>query len=244
MLKELLIKNTTVSKIDDLSKNELLNKIQNGEINLDDLKEAVGLDNIDVEGSIDTEAAKKVEEVENILTMIEDGKAEAMRMYQNGELDDQGLQDAVALIESSGRSAEGIDQVFDMDLESALNPDILADIEDESLLSEAEKAESKETRLDNARGKVNFIRSKITSRDKGITEQPTSSPTPTETGHDKSPTTETIQETKAKEEEEANKNKELKDLLEKTDVVIEANDKIQVKDAVIRMYNTIKRKFV
>lgn len=236
-------KNTTVSKIDGLSKNELLNKIQDGEINLDDLKEAVGLDNIDVEGSIDTEVAKKVEEVENILTMIEDGKAEAMRMYQNGELDDQGLQDAIALIESSGSSAEGIDQVFDMDLESALNPDILADIEDESLLSEAEKAESKETRLDNARGKVNFIRSKITSRDKGITEQPTSSPTPAETGHDKSPTAETIQETKAKREAEANKNKELKDLLEKTDVVIEAKDKIQVKDAVIRMYSTIKTLF-
>lgn len=236
-------KNTTVSKIDEFSKNELLNKIQDGEINLDDLREAVGLDNIDVEGSIDTEAAKKVEEVENILTMIEDGKAEAMRMYQNGELDDQGLQDAVALIESSGRSAEGIDQVFDMDLESALNPDILADIEDESLLSEVEKAESKENRLDNARGKVNFIRSKITSKDKGITEQPTSSPAPTETGHDKSPTAETIQETKAKREAEANKNKELKDLLEKTDVVIEANDKIQVKDAVIRMYSTIKTLF-
>ena len=63
-------KNTTVSKIDELSKNELLNKIQEGEINLDDLKEAVGLDGIDVEGSIDTEVAKKVEEVENILTMI------------------------------------------------------------------------------------------------------------------------------------------------------------------------------
>lgn len=236
-------KNTTVSKIDGFSKNELLNKIQDGEINLDDLKEAVGLDNIDVEGSIDTEVAKKVEEVENILTMIEDGKAEAMRMYQNGELDDQGLQDAIALIESSGSSAEGIDQVFDMDLESALNPDILADIEDESLLSEAEKAESKETRLDNARGKVNFIRSKITSRDKGIIEQPTSSPAPTEIGHDKSPTAETIQETKAKREAEANKNKELKDLLEKTDVVIEAKDKIQVKDAVIRMYSTIKTLF-
>ena len=236
-------KNTTVSKIDGLSKNELLNKIQDGEINLDDLKEAVGLDNIDVEGSIDTEVAKKVEEVENILTMIEEGKAEAMRMYQNGELDDQELQDAVALIESSGSSAEGIDQVFDMDLESALNPDILADIEDESLLSEVEKAESKETRLDNARGKVNFIRSKITSRDKGITEQPTSSPAPAETGHDKSPTAETIQETKAKRETEANKNKELKDLLEKTDVVIEAKDKIQVKDAVIRMYSTIKTLF-
>lgn len=236
-------KNETVSKIEKLSKNELFNKIQDGEIDLEDLKEAVGLDGIDVEGELGTEVAKKVEEVEQMLTMIEDGKAEAMRMFQNGELDEQEFQDAITLIEASGSAAEGIDQVFNMDLEAALDPNILSDTEGESVLPDIEKAIAKEERLDNARGKINFIRGKIESRDKGITEQPTTSPISEETGHDSSPTAETIQETKARKEAESNRNKELKELLEKSDNLVEDSNKIPVKDAIIRMYNTIKTLF-
>ena len=236
-------KNETVARIEELSKNELLNRIQEGDISIEDLKEIVGLDNIDVEEELDTEVAKKVEEVEQMLTMIEDGKAEAMRMFQNGEFDDQGFQDVIALLESSGTAAEDIDQVFDMDLEAALNPDILSDIEGEELLSENEREAIREERLDIARGKVNFIKGKIAAKEDNITDQPTSSPIPEETGHDATPTTETIQEAKARREAEINKNKELKDLLEKVNNVIDSSDRIPVKDAVIRMYSTAKMLF-
>lgn len=236
-------KNETVSKVESISKNELLNKIQDGEIDLEELKDFVGLNDVDIEESLDTEAAKKVKDVEKMITLIEEGKTEAMRMFQNGELDEQEFQDAVTLIESSGRSAEDVDQVFNMDLESALNPDILPNTEGESLLPDIEKAIAKEERLDTARSKVNFIRSKITSRDKGITEQPTPSTTAEETGHDKSTRTETIQETKAKKELESNRNKDLKELLLKADAFIEAVDKIPVRDAIIRMYDSAKTLF-
>lgn len=236
-------KNKTVSEIDDLSVQEIVTKIKDGDVDIETLKQFAGFDNVDLEGSIPNETIKKIEEVEAIVNMIEDGKVEAMRMFQNGEMSEQEFQDAITLIESSGSAAESLDQVFDMDLEAALDPSILQNVDGEELLSDIEKADIREERLNRARGKINFIRGKIADREQGITEQPTASPEPQTTGHDASPTAETIQENKARKEEEANRNKELKTILEKVDTLIPSEDKIPIRDAVIRMYDTAKTLF-
>mgnify|MGYP006991636721 CR=1 FL=1 len=236
-------KNKTISEIDNLSVQELVGKVKDGDVDLETLKQFAGFDNVDLEGSIPNETMQKIEEVESIINMIEDGKAEAMRMFQNGEMDEQEFQDAITLIESSGSAAESFDQVFDMDLEAALDPSVLQNIDGEELLSDIERADIREERLNNARGKINFIRGKIADREQGITEQPTASPEPQTTGHDASPTAETVQENKARREAESNRGKELKTILEKVDTLISSEDKIPIRDAVIRMYDTAKTLF-
>jgi ASC-1-like (ASCH) protein len=236
-------KNKTVSEIDNLSTTELVKKVKEGDVDLETLKSFAGLENVDEDANIPNETIQKIQEVESIITTIEDGKAEAMRMFQNGEMGDQEFQDTIALIEAAGESAEFANQVLDPDIESALNPDVLENIPGEEFLSDVERADFKEERLERARGKINFIRSNIANREQGITEQPTtSSETPT-TGHDATPTTETIQENKARKEAEINRNKELKTILEKVDALIFAEDKIPVRAAVIRMYDTAKNLF-
>lgn len=236
-------KNKTISEIDNLSVQELVGKVKEGDIDLESLKDFAGFDDADLEGAIPNETIQKIEEVESIITAIEDGKSEAMRMFQNGELDEQEFQDVVSLIESSGSAAESFDQVMDMDLESALDPSILESVEGEELLSDIERADIRGERLDKARGKVNFIRTVINNREQGITEQPSASSDSQTTGHDASPTAETVQENKARREAEANRGKELKDILAKVDALINPEDKIQIRDAVIRMYDTAKNLF-
>ena len=236
-------KNKTISEIDNLSVQELVGKVKEGDIDLESLKDFAGFDDVDLEGAIPNETIQKIEEVESIITAIEDGKSEAMRMFQNGELDEQEFQDVVSLIESSGSAAESFDQVMDMDLESALDPSILESVEGEELLSDIEKADIRGERLDKARGKVNFIRTVINNREQGITEQPTASSESQTTGHDASSIAETVQENKARREAETNRGKELKTILEKVDTLITPEDKIPIRDAVIRMYDTAKNLF-
>lgn len=236
-------KNKTVSEIDNLSTTELVKKVKEGDVDLETLKSFAGLETIDEDANIPNETIQKIQEVESIITTIEDAKDEAMRMFQSGEMDDQEFRDLINLIETSGESAEFADQVLDPDIETALNPDVLENIPGEELLSDIERADLKEERLEKARSRINFIRSNITNREQGITEQPTASPEPQTTGHDASPTAETIQENKAKKEAEVNRNKELKTILEKVDTLISAEDKIPIRDAVIRMYDTAKTLF-
>ena len=236
-------KSRNVAELENLSVNEIVQKVKDGEVEIEELKNIVGLDDSEVEEVVSTEVAKKIQEVESILTSIEDGKAEAMRMYQNGELDDQEFQDVIALMEASGLAAESVDQVFDMDLEAALDTAVLDTTEVEDLLPDLEKAISKEGRLDEARGKVNFIRGKINSREQSITETPNPSEKGEETGHDSSPTAETVQENKARKEAEAKRGAVLKSMLEKVDALVSKEDKIPVKDAVSRMYDTAKTLF-
>ena len=236
-------KNKTVSEIDNLSTNELVKKVKEGDVDLETLKQVASLDNVDLEGSISNETIQKIEEVESILTVIEDGKNEAMRMFQNGEMDEQEFQDVVAIIEASGNAAEVADQVLDVDIEAALNPDVLDTIPAEEMLPDLEKSLSKEERLDKARGKINFIKGTITNREKSITEQSTASTEFNTVGHDTSSSTETVQENKAKKELEANRGKELKEILEKADTLVPSEDKISIKDAIIRMYDTSKSLF-
>lgn len=236
-------KNETIAEIDNLSTSEIVKKVQEGEVDVETLKSFASLENVDEDTDIPNETLKKIKEVESIIATIEDGKAEAMRMFQTGEMNEQEFQDVVNIIEASGSNVEFADQVLDTDIETALNPDVLETLPGEEMLPDLERSLVKDERLDNARGKINFIRGKIANREQGITEQPTISSESKTTGHDASSTTETIQENKARREVESNRSKELKTILEKVDTLISSEDKIPIRDAVIRMYDTAKNLF-
>ena len=234
-------KNKSISEIEKLSNNELLQRIDSGEVSLEDLQDVVGFDDIDLENELETEVQKKVQQVTQILEAEEDARSELMRRFQSGEINEKQLEDAMSMLENSLASTENIDDFLNMDLESALDSSVLPEQDIERVLADYEKQELRDERLDNARGLLNDVNNTIKSRDKGITENPTPSAKQTETGHDSTPQAQTVQEKVLSEKEKTELEKEVKDLIDKISTLVSTDDSIAVKDASLRLLDAARR---
>lgn len=191
--------------VENASVSDLVKRVKEGELSKEDLKGIADLDNVDLsqlekEGVETDTISNKVDKAIGVLEKHEDVRNELERRLQSGEINAQQLEDAVSILESNLDSVEAPDELLNMDLESALDPDTLNTTESESFLSAIEQEESKEKRLQEARGILNDVDDKLKNTQKP-TEQTADTTPERETGKDSTPKIETEQAKKAKKEE-------------------------------------------
>ena len=236
-------KSKAVQEIEALSNNELLSKIDSGEVSLEDLQDIVGFDDIDLESAVETEAQKKVQQIADILEAREDASNELMRRFQSGEIDEQQLNDGIAILENSFKNVEEYSDFLNMDLESALDAEVLPDNDVERVLTNYERQEHREERLESTRSLLNDVKHTIESKDKGLTERPAETPEGTSTGHDATGAAQTVQQNQLEKKLTEEANKDVKELLTKASTMVSKEDSIPIKDAILRIVDSARSFF-